>query len=125
MYFVIGDYAAGMLIGALTAAGVRAILWPGIDMVIAMLLGMALGMVIAMLLGFLLSPLLGMFYTMIPAMLIGMWGGMLFGMRDAMEANSSSLGSATAVGALFGTILVLAIKTYDRILQGSVVDIGD
>ena len=47
------------------------------------------------------------------------------GMRDAMEAGSPSVGNATAVGALFGTVLVLAIKTYDRILQGSVVDIGD
>jgi hypothetical protein len=125
MYFVIGDYAAGMLIGVLTAAGVRAIVWPGMDMVIAMLLGMAFGMVVPMLLGLLLAPLLGMFHMMIPAMVIGMWGGMLFGMRDAMGAGSPSLEAVTAVGALFGAVVVLGIKTYDRILQGTVVDVGD
>jgi hypothetical protein len=125
MYFVIGDYAAGMLIGALTAAGVRAIVWPGMDMVIAMLLGMAFGMVVPMLLGLLLAPLLGMFHMMIPAMVIGMWGGMLFGMRDAMGAGSPSLEAATAVGALLGAVVVLSIKIYDRILQGTVVDVGD
>jgi hypothetical protein len=124
MYFVIGDYAAGMLIGALTAVGVRAIVWPGMDMIIAMLLGMAVGTVVPLLLGLLLAPLLGMFQTMIPGMLIGMWGGMLFGMRDAMEAGSLSLGATTAVGILFGAILVLGVKTYNRILQGTVVDLS-
>ncbi len=122
MYFAIGDYAAGMLVAVFTVAGVRAVIWPGMDMIIAMFLGMALGTTTAMLLGLLLAPLLGMFQTMIPAMLIGMWGGMLFAMRDAMGAGSSSLGSATAVGALFGAILLLGIKTYSRILQGTVRD---
>jgi hypothetical protein len=122
MYFVIGDYAAVMLIAVLTVAGVRAVVWPGMDMVVAMFLGMALGMVIAMLLGLLLAPLLGMFQTMVPGMLIGMWGGMLFAMRDAMGAGSPSPGVATAVGALFGAILVLGIRTYDRSLQSTVGD---
>jgi hypothetical protein len=122
MYFAIGDYAAGMLIAVLTVAGVRAVVWPGMDMVVAMLLGMALGMAIAMLLGLLLAPLLGMFQTMVPGMLIGMWGGMLFAMRDAMGAGPASLGGAAAVGALFGAVLLLGIKTYGRILQGTVGD---
>ena len=87
MYFVIGDYAAGMLIGALTAAGVRAIVWPGMDMVIAMFLGMVAGMVVSMLLALLLAPLLGMFHTMMPAMVVGMWGGMrLKASEDASTA---------------------------------------
>jgi len=120
MYFVIGDYAAGMLIGALTAAGVRAIVWPGMDMVIAMFLGMVAGMVVSMLLALLLAPLLGMFHTMMPAMVVGMWGGMLFAMRDAMQAGSSSFTSVTAVGAAFGAIVVLGIRAYDRVLTGSV-----
>jgi hypothetical protein len=124
MYFAMGDYAAGMLVGALTAAGVRAIAWPGMDMVIGMLLGMAVGMVVAMLLGLLLTPLLGMFHTMIPAMVTGMWGGMLFGMRDAMAAGSVSLGSAIAVGAVFGAVVQLGIKTYDGILRGAGADTG-
>jgi hypothetical protein len=122
MYFVIGDYAAGMLIAVLTVVGVRAAVWPGIDMVVAMFLGMALGMVIAMLLGLLLAPLLGMFQTMVPGMLIGMWGGMLFAMHDAMGVGSLSAEAATAVAALFGAILVLGVRTYNRFLQGTVGD---
>jgi hypothetical protein len=123
--FAIGDFAAGMIVGSLTAVGVRLSVWPELDMVTGMLLGMVAGMMISMVLGFLLAPLLGMFHTMIPAMIIGMSGGMLFGMRDSMGAGASSLGEATVVGALFGAILVLAIKAYDRILRGTVIEAGD
>lgn len=125
MYFVIGDYVAGMLIGALTALGVRAVVWTGMDMVIAMLLGMGVGMVIHLVLGLLLLPLLGMGETMIPAMVIGMYGGMFFGMRDSMAAGSQTLPAALAVGVLFGAIAVLGVKAYDRALRGAVVDAGD
>jgi hypothetical protein len=125
MYFVIGDYVAGMFIGALTALSVRAAVWPGMDMVIAMLLGMAIGMAIHLVLGLVLSPLLGMFETMLPASVIGMYGGMLFGMRDSMAAGSRTLAAAATVGALFGALVVLGIKVYDRALRGTVVDTGD
>ncbi len=125
MYFVIGDYAAGMLIGVATALGVRAIVWPGMDMVIAMMLGMAIGMVIHIVLAFAFAPLLGMFQTMFPAAIIGMYGGMFFGMRDSMAAGSRTLGAAAAVGALFGAIVVLSVKIYDRVLRGPVVDAGE
>jgi len=37
MIFVIGDYLAGMTVGATTALAVRMVVWPGMDMVIAML----------------------------------------------------------------------------------------
>jgi hypothetical protein len=125
MYFVLGDYVVGMLIGALTALSVRAAVWPGMDMVIAMLLGMAVGMIIHLVLGLLLAPVLGMFYTMAPAMVIGMYGGMLFGMRDSMAAGSHTLTAAAAVGALFGALVVLGLQVYDRALQGAMVDTGD
>ena len=45
MHFLVGDYLAGMLIGAVTALAVRATTWPGMDMVLAMLVGMAIGLV--------------------------------------------------------------------------------
>jgi len=125
MIFVFGDYLAGMLIGALTALVVRAIVWPGMDMVIAMLAGMGVGMVLHLVVGLLLSPLLGMFETMIPASMIGMYGGMLFGMRDSMAAGSQTLAAASAVGALFGVVIVLLFHVYDRILRGAVVDTDD
>ena len=81
MLFTIGDYIGGMLIGVATALVVRALVSPGMDMVIAMLIGAAVGMILHLILGLLLSPLLGMFETMMPGSLVGMYGGMLFAMR--------------------------------------------
>lgn len=125
MMFVIGDHAAGALIGAVTALAVRAVVWPGMDMVIAMLIGMGIGTVIHLVVGLLLTPLLGVGETMIPAMVIGMYGGMLFGMRDSMAAGSLTPASAAVVGAFFGVLAVLGVKIYDRALRGAVVDTGE
>jgi hypothetical protein len=124
MFFVIGDYLAGILIGVVTTLAVRAIVWPGMDLVIAMLIGTVVGMVLHLVLGLILAPLLGMFETMLPAYLIGMYGGMLFAMRDSMAAGSLTLTSAVIVGAVFGAIVVFGVKVYDRILRGAVFDAG-
>ena len=70
MFFQIGDFLVGMAVGVLTALAVRAVMWPGIDMVIAMLIGMALGMIIHFVVAFAVGPLLGMFQTMMPASVI-------------------------------------------------------
>jgi hypothetical protein len=120
MLFSIGDYLAGMLIGVATTLAVRSIVSPGMDMVLAMLIGMAAGTVVHLLLGLVLAPLVGMFETMMPGSLIGMYGGMLFGMRDSMAAGSHTLASATTVGAIFGAFVVLGVKVYDQILRGGV-----
>ena len=125
MYFMFGDYLAGMAVGALTALGVRATIWPGMDMVIAMLIGMAIGMSVHIVLGLLLGPVIGMFNSMVPASVIGMYGGMFFGMRDSMAAGSRTLGAAVLVGAIFGAIVVMVIQVYDHILRGAVVEAGD
>jgi hypothetical protein len=60
MLFAIGDYLAGMLVGVVVAFGVRMVVWPGMDMVIAMLVGMGLGMVLHIVLGLILAPAIGM-----------------------------------------------------------------
>lgn len=120
MFFVIGDTLAGALIGVVTALGVRAFVSPGMDMVLAMLLGMGIGMVVHLALGFVLSPILGMFQIMVPASLIGMYGGMLFGMRDAMAAGSRMIEQTVLVGALFGVVVVIGIDIYDLTLRGPV-----
>ncbi len=125
MLFTLGDLLAGMLVGTVTALGVRAIVWPGMDMVLAMLLGTAIGMVIHLVLGLLLAPLLGMFETMMPASVIGMYGGMFFAMRDSMEAGSRTTGAAAMVGGGVGLVVVLGLKLYDSMLRGAVVDDGD
>jgi len=133
MFFTIGDYLAGMLVGAVTALAVRMVVWPGMDMVIApgmdmviaMIVGMALGMLVHLIAGIGLGPLIGMFEAMIPASLIGMYGGMFFGMRDSMAAGSRTLPAALTVGAIFGAIVVAGVRFYDRALKGAVVDTGE
>jgi hypothetical protein len=120
MLFSIGDYLAGMLIGVATTLAVRGIVSPGLDMVLAMLIGMALGTVVHLVLGLILAPLVGMFETMVPGSLIGMYGGMLFGMRDSMAAGSRTLTSAAIVGVLFGAVVVLGVKVYNHVLRGAV-----
>lgn len=125
MLFVIGDHLAGACLGALTALTVRALVWPGMDMVIAMLLGMGVGMVVHLVLTLALAPLLGMFQTMSAGTMVGMYGGMLFGMRDSMYAGAEGFAAVAAVGALFGAVVVLAVTVYDLALRGPVVDAGD
>ena len=125
MLFSIGDYLVGIIVGAATAIVVRLVVWPGMDMVIAMMIGMGLGMLVHLILGFLSGPLIGMFNAMIPASLIGMYGGMFFAMRDSMAAGSRTLAAAILVGAIFGVIVVAAVKYYDRSLRGVIVDSGD
>jgi len=48
MLYQIGDCVAGAVIGIATASVVRVIIWPGMDMVIAMLLGLGLGTIVSM-----------------------------------------------------------------------------
>ncbi len=114
--FLIGDHAAGALIGALTAAAVHAAVYQDMDMVIAVLLGVAIGMVVHVLAGVLLGPLLGAFYIMLPGGLIGMYGGMLFAMREAMQARVP-LQQSIGIGALFGAVVIAAVHLYDRALR--------
>ena len=52
-------------------------------------------------------------------------GGMVFGMRDSMAAGSATLGAAAGVGALFGLVVVMALKVYDLAIRGPVVDTGE
>lgn len=125
MLFSIGDYLVGMLIGVATTLAVRSIVSPGMDMVLAMLIGMAAGTVVHLLLGLVLAPLVGMFETMMPASLIGMYGGMLFGMRDSMGAGSLTLASAIVVGAIFGAVVVLGVRVYNQILRGVVIEVDN
>jgi hypothetical protein len=56
---------SGILIGIATTLVVRAIVWSGMEMVLAMLVGMAAGLVSHLLLGFMLALLVGMFETMV------------------------------------------------------------
>lgn len=123
MLFTIGDYLAGIVIGALIALAVFVVVSPGMDLVIAVLLGMAIGMVVHLVVGLLLAPLLGIFETLMPASLIGTYGAMLFAMRDVMAA--SSFAYTAAGGAIFGAVAVLGVKIYSRVLRGPVLEVGN
>lgn len=125
MLFQIGDYLAGALIGVATALIVRIIIWPGMDMVIAMLVGGGIGMIVSLPIGFMLSPVLGIVETMVPGSLTGMYGGMLFAMRDSMAAGSRTMTAALAVGAIFGIVVTIAMKFYNHVLRGTVTEAGD
>ncbi len=116
--FVLGDYAAGALVGGATAAAIHVSISPDLDMVVAMLLGMGIGMLVHLAIGLLLSPLLGMFYVMIPGSLIGMYGGMFFAMRDTMQHPAGTASHAVVVGVAFGLIVTAGVRLYDRVLRG-------
>jgi hypothetical protein len=122
LLFTIGDVLSGMAMGVFTTLAVRALVWPGMDMVVAMMIGMAAGMLVHVVVGLALGALIGMFYAMIPASVIGMYGGMLFGMRDSMGAGSRTLGAALVVGAIFGAVVVAVVRIYDFSLRGAVVE---
>ena len=112
--FLLGDYLAGAVIGAVTAGAVRSLMAPGFDLALAMLAGIGLGTLVHLVVGLLLSPLLGMFHVMVPGGLIGMYGGMLFAMRDAMQPVS--LAHAIVVGMTFGVVMTALVHFYDRAL---------
>ncbi len=117
--FAVGDYFGGGLIGGTTAAAVRALIVPETDMVLAMLIGMTVGMILHLGIGLLLTPLLGMFHAMIPGSLIGMYGGMMFAMRDSMQGPAMSKSHAVGVGVVFGLLMIVVVRLYDRGLRGA------
>jgi len=112
------EYGAGALIALATAVVIHALVQPGWDLVLAMLLGGAIGMVVHLLLAFPLGALIGMFQVMLAGSLIGMYGGMLFAMRDAMQPVSWT--QTTAVAIVFGVLDVAGVQVYDRVLRSRV-----
>ncbi|WGS21094.1 MULTISPECIES: hypothetical protein [unclassified Bradyrhizobium] len=125
MLFQIGDYLAGAVIGVATAVIVRVMVSPGFDMVLAMLIGMGIGTIVSLILGYMLSPMLGIVETMVPGSLIGMYGGMLFAMRDSMAAGSRTMTAVITVGAIFGIAMTIAVKVYNYVLRGTMIEAGD
>ena len=99
----LAEYGAGASIALATAIPIHALVHPGWDLVLAMLLGSAIGMALHMLLGFPLGSL------------IGMYGGMLFAMRDAMQPASWT--QTTVVAIVFGVLVVAGVQLYDRALR--------
>lgn len=113
--FALGEYVAGLVLAVATAAALHAIVHPGWDLVLAMLLGVAVGTVFHVVATLLFGPWVGTFQVMASGSLIGSYGGMLFAMRDAMQL--SSWGNVLQVAVIFGLILVFSTRVYDRSLR--------
>jgi uncharacterized membrane protein len=113
--YALGDYAAGAATAIAAAVPVHAVVDPGMDVVVAMMLGTLLGTLAHLLVLGVAAPLVGFFQAMAPGGLIGMYGGMLFGMRDAMQATSWL--HVVVVAVLFGLAVVAALRLYDRALR--------
>lgn len=116
-WMVLGEYLAGMAAALATALPIHALVSPGTDMVVAMLIGSAVGMTVHLVLSLPLGPLIGMFQFMTTGSLIGMYGGMSFAMRDSMQ--SVSWAQVAGVAILVGVAVVASVRLYDRAIRGS------
>ena len=115
--YALGDYAVGAATAVAAAVPVHALVDPGMDVVVAMLLGTVLGTLAHLLVLGLAAPLVGFFQVMAPGGLVGMYGGMFFGMRDAMQVASWT--HVVIVAVLFGLAVVAVLRLYDRALRGA------
>jgi uncharacterized membrane protein len=113
--YALGDYAVGAATAVAAAVPVHAVVDPGMDVVVAMLLGTLLGTLAHLVVLGVSAPLVGFFQAMAPGGLVGMYGGMFFGMRDAMQA--ASWPHVVVVAILFGFAVVAALRLYDRALR--------
>jgi len=118
--FALGEYVAGGTTATIMACAVHAIVTPGWDMALAMLVGGLVGIGVHVVVAMLAGPLLGMFPVMASGSLIGSYGGMIFAMRDSMQA--ASWGRVSAIAALFGLVAVAGVRLYDRALRTAVID---
>lgn len=113
--YAVGDYLSGAATAVAAAAPLHAVVEPGWDMVLAMIVGAGVGVVAHLAVLALAGPLVGFFQVMAPGALIGMFGGMLFAVRDSMQV--ASWPRAIGVAIVFGLLVVGVLDLYDRILR--------
>ena len=94
-YFIVGDLAANLSVGILSAIACAALFSSASNMFFAMIVGMLVGMILAMVLGAaLFFRYFGAMEVMIPTSLTGMISGMIVSMW-------ASMGSVSTSGAIF------------------------
>ncbi len=98
LYFVLGDLASNLLVGALAGWLSALVIGVGWNMWLAMFLAMALGMLVGLLLFFPLGMAFGAMEVMLPIMLSGMLSGMVVGMWAAMHPVSAVTGLMAGAG---------------------------
>jgi len=114
--YVVGDFLANLVFGALVGLVSWAIVSPGWNMWLAMVLMMAIGMVIGFI-GFIVTAVkLGAMEAMVPLMFTGMLSGMVVGMIEAMMPLTFQ--QALSHGAVCGIAGIVFIWTCNSILRG-------
>ena len=116
LYFVVGDFIANLLVGALVGLLSWLIVGPGWNMWIGMLAMMPTGMVVGLACFFPAGIKLGAMEAMVPMMYSGMMSGMFAGMLPPMMPTSAAL--ATAVGAACGAVTIILIWIVNSLLRG-------
>ncbi len=116
LYFVLGDLAVNILVGAVVAWLCALMVGVGWNMFLTMVLAMVIGMIVGTLLWFPLGILFGAMEVMLPVMLTGMVSGMVVGMWATMEPLSAM--SALAVGGVCGLACIVAIWILNNSVRG-------
>ena len=117
LFFAVGDLVANIAAGAAVGLLSQAIVGPGWNMWVAMLVMMAIGMIVGLLLYFPLSIVLGAMEVMVPLMFSGELSGMVVGMVVPM--NSLSASGALLLGAASGLAAMLFIWIANAALRGN------
>jgi hypothetical protein len=118
-FFVAGDLASNVLVGALVGGVLALLFGPGWNMFIAMVVGMVLGMVVSLPFAFLLGALFGAMETMLPVMTTGMLAGMVVSMAAAMAASAEAVGFAHGawLGCLSGFGIFVATYLANAVVK--------
>lgn len=116
LYFVLGDLASNLLVGALAGWLSALVIGDGWNMWLAMFLAMGLGMLLALVLFFPLGMAFGAMEVMVPTMFSGMLGGMVVGMWAAMQPVSDA--GALLAGAGCGLVGINVVWVLNVGLRG-------
>jgi hypothetical protein len=114
-YFVIGDLASNVGVGALVGALSALVFGSGWNMFVAMIVGMALGMLVSLPFAFLLGALFGAMEVILPVMTTGMVAGMIVSMGAAMEGSTFAQGAK--LGAISGFGVMVAIYLANAVIR--------
>lgn len=114
--YVVGDFLANLLLGAIVGVVSWAIVSPAWNMWVAMFVMMPVGMVIGFFGFFAAAVKLGAMEAMVPLMFTGMLSGMVVGMVSAMMPLS--LQQALLHGAACGIAGIVFIWICNSVLRG-------
>ena len=116
LYFVLGDLAGNILVGAVAGWLSALVIVTGWHMVPAMFLAMALGMLVGLVLFFPLGMAFGAMEVMVPTMFSGMLAGMAIGMWAAMHPVAGI--DALLAGGSCGLLGIIVVWLLNHAVRG-------